>query len=349
METLFRWKGFPTMPGLIVVGTPNRQSPVLVTCNFDLTVRRLVKVLEKGKVDCYVLVAPTKGINVWCAACGHEFTAHSVIAALKLSNVASLVDHRQLVLPQLAAPGVDPAVVLKETGWRARFGPIEAKDIPAYVRGEGEKSEAMRTVRFPVSRRVEMASIYAFMLSVVFGVFGVFIVPHRLLAGLATIWLMSLGAYCILPSLPGKSGYVKLAGFSLLSLAAILGLAFYATGSVLGWPVVLVVAIMVSIALGIDFNGMTPTFPSDLGRVLYKRGRESLPGMMGGHKFQPYGRIHLNTECCTGCGVCIQVCPRNVYEMDSLTQKVGVVRPEDCVNCNACVNRCPVHCLEIMK
>jgi len=55
---------FPVKPGLRRVGNPNRLSPVLVTCNFELTVRKIIRTLECDKVDAWLLVAPTKGINV---------------------------------------------------------------------------------------------------------------------------------------------------------------------------------------------------------------------------------------------------------------------------------------------
>lgn len=59
---------------------------MLVTGNFDLTVRRVVRALD-GKVDCWLLVADSAGINVWCAAGGGYFTADKVIAAVRASGV----------------------------------------------------------------------------------------------------------------------------------------------------------------------------------------------------------------------------------------------------------------------
>jgi len=60
--------------GLYRVGHPDRKSPVLITGNYELTVRRLVRELD-GQVDCWLLVANSRGINVWCAAGGGYFTA----------------------------------------------------------------------------------------------------------------------------------------------------------------------------------------------------------------------------------------------------------------------------------
>lgn len=100
-------------PGLYRVGEPDRKSPVLVTGNFDLTVRRLVRAID-GKVDCWLLVADSAGINVWCAAGGGYFTADNVIAAVRASGVEEVVDHHALILPQLCANGVDGQRIRKE-------------------------------------------------------------------------------------------------------------------------------------------------------------------------------------------------------------------------------------------
>ena len=60
--TLFRLLPLPVEPGLRVFGHPNEKSPVFVTANFDLSVKRLTRYLKD--LDCYLLVAPTGGINV---------------------------------------------------------------------------------------------------------------------------------------------------------------------------------------------------------------------------------------------------------------------------------------------
>ena len=59
IQTLFRLLPFPTRTGLRVIGEPGADAPVFVTCNFDLTVRRVVSALQG--MDCYLLVAPSKG------------------------------------------------------------------------------------------------------------------------------------------------------------------------------------------------------------------------------------------------------------------------------------------------
>lgn len=134
--TFIRWLPLSMEPGLRVFGHPNEKSPVFVTANFHLTLKRVSKYLKN--LDCYLLVAPTRSINVWCAAVGGDFTAHSVISVIKTSGIGEKVTHRKLILPQLSALGVDTALVKKETGWNCKFGPVYSEDISQYI-ADGSK------------------------------------------------------------------------------------------------------------------------------------------------------------------------------------------------------------------
>ncbi len=50
----------------------------------------------------------------------------------------------------------------------------------------------------------------------------------------------------------------------------------------------------------------------------------------------------IDEDKCTACGVCVNVCPQDVY-WGSEKKKMPVVSyPEECWHCNACVLDCPV-------
>ena len=85
VETLLRMFPFPAKTGYQKVGKPNKDSPVLLTCNFHLTILRLKKA-TKG-LNYHLLVANSKGINVWCAATGDHLNNHSVISVIKTSGI----------------------------------------------------------------------------------------------------------------------------------------------------------------------------------------------------------------------------------------------------------------------
>jgi CO dehydrogenase/acetyl-CoA synthase gamma subunit (corrinoid Fe-S protein) len=147
LQTLLRVLPFRAKTGLVKIGNPDRNSPVLLTCNFRLTVERVKHALEG--LDVYFLVANSRGVNVWCAATGGLLTNHDVVSVLKTSGIELLVDHRQLILPQLAATGIEGKIIHKKAGWRVVWGPIDATAIPAFLSSGLVKTAEMRTVSFP--------------------------------------------------------------------------------------------------------------------------------------------------------------------------------------------------------
>ncbi len=57
-------------------------------------------------------------------------------------------------------------------------------------------------------------------------------------------------------------------------------------------------------------------------------------------------RISINQSRCKGCGLCVEVCPKNLISVDQGMNKKGVYpsscsRPENCTGCLLCVTACP--------
>jgi ubiquinone/menaquinone biosynthesis C-methylase UbiE len=207
-------------PGLYAVGSPKSGSPVLVTGNFNLTVRRLVQAID-GRVDAWVLVADSSGINVWCAAGGGYFTAEKIIAAVKSSHLERVVTHHALILPQLCANGVDGWRIRQETGWGVHWGPARARDIPAYLAGRRKKSDLMRWVRFPLKDRLEMVTV-------TLGLYGLLILLPVLIFWRGSFWpvtfsLLGLSYFyaIVLPWLPGRDGLYKSIPLAIIALSAL--------------------------------------------------------------------------------------------------------------------------------
>jgi 2-polyprenyl-3-methyl-5-hydroxy-6-metoxy-1,4-benzoquinol methylase len=207
--------------GLYAVGHPKMNSPVLVTGNFDLTIRRLVSVLD-GKVDVWLLVADSAGINVWCGAGGGYFTAEKIIAAIKSTHLDEVVKHHALILPQLCANGVDGWRIRKETGWGVHWGPVRAADIPAYLAEKRKKTDAMRWVRFPLKDRLEMVTV-------TMGFYGLLILLPVLIFWRHMFWPITASLvglsyfYAIVhPWLPGRDGLYKSIPLTVISLAGLI-------------------------------------------------------------------------------------------------------------------------------
>ena len=43
---------------------------------------------------------------------------------------------------------------------------------------------------------------------------------------------------------------------------------------------------------------------------------------------------------CTGCGICVDVCPLDVFRMDEKGEKAIIKCPEDCMTCYTCELKC---------
>ncbi len=56
--------------------------------------------------------------------------------------------------------------------------------------------------------------------------------------------------------------------------------------------------------------------------------------------------IYLNTEMCTGCGLCVEVCPpRAIHLMASK----AVIEPELCLACGACLEACAIGAITVVE
>jgi hypothetical protein len=144
-------------PGLYALGAPDGGSPVLVSANYKLSFDELRSALT-GR-DLWILVLDTKGINVWCAAGKGTFGTEELAKRIGSSGLSQIVGHRSLILPQLGAPGVAAHKVKKLSGFGVRYGPIKARDLPAYLDAGFKATEAMRLKTFPLKERAVLIPI----------------------------------------------------------------------------------------------------------------------------------------------------------------------------------------------
>jgi len=208
-------------PGVYAVGEPGRESPLLVTGNFELTVRRLVRAIERD-VDAWILVVDSAGINVWCAAGGGFLTADKIIGALHISGLSEYLQHHALILPQLCANGVEGWRIREQTGWGVHWGPARADDIPDYLVRGRKKTDDMRWVQFPLRDRLEMTTVtlgfYALLILIPIAIFwhGIFWPTLIAIAALSLFYAVTL------PWLPGRDGLAKSLPLVLIALVGML-------------------------------------------------------------------------------------------------------------------------------
>ncbi len=145
---------YSVAPGLHRLGKPDQTSPVLVTANYRMTFDLLRSQL--GGLSAWILVLNTHGINVWCAAGKGTFGTDEVVRQIESANLKSLVTHREVILPQLGAPGVAAHEVKKRTGFRVIYGPVYAKDILKFMANGKRATPEMRRVKFGLKNRIAL-------------------------------------------------------------------------------------------------------------------------------------------------------------------------------------------------
>ncbi|NJD01714.1 MAG: acetyl-CoA synthase subunit gamma [Ruminiclostridium sp.] len=133
-------------PGIYAVGTPDKDSPILVTANYKLTFDSLR--MELTELNAWILVLDTNGINVWCAAGKGTFGTKELVSRINKVKLPEIAAHRTLVLPQLGAPGVSAHEVTKVTGFKIIYGPVRANDIKAFINSGMKATDDMRIVKF---------------------------------------------------------------------------------------------------------------------------------------------------------------------------------------------------------
>jgi len=144
-------------PGLYALGTPDSDSPVLVTANYKMSFDRLRSTIA-GK-NIWILVLDTRGINVWCAAGKGTFGTEELVARIGSTRLAEVVSHRKLLLPQLAGPGVAAHEVEKLSGFKVIYGPVEAGDVSAFMERGLKATPEMRRKAFTIWERTVLIPV----------------------------------------------------------------------------------------------------------------------------------------------------------------------------------------------
>ncbi len=348
---LFRLFPCPAPTGLREIGHPGPQSPVLVTCNFDLTIKRLKKALEG--LDVWLLVAQSGGVNVWCAAGGDEFNTHSVVSAIKTSGIGRKVTHRTIILPPLSGPGVSIAAVRKATKWNARWGPVRAEDIRRYIKTGFRRDEGMRRVTYTLTERLDTAlgSLFPFYLlgGALFALFDPSLLVNYLLVATAAFLFFFLA----LDSIPGERGIVK-AGYVALALLVTLAITefYHPNGS--PYRSSLIIAVVMIFVYGSELGGLAPHLPSDLDPFLARLGvgavgNVAFAGTVRTELLNGYRELTYDHEICEGCRNCFEICPQGVWRMGEDSKRAILADRDKCTACRACLLQCQSGAIQAKK
>ncbi len=189
-------------PGLYALGQPHENSPVLVSANYKMSFDSLRGALP-GR-DAWILVLDTKGINVWCAAGKGTFGTGELLRRIETSGLKGIVRHRDLIVPQLGAPGVAAHLIRQHSGFKVHYGPVSAADLPSYLDAGMKATPAMRTKTFTISERVVL-------------------IPIELMAALKTS-LLVIPVMFLISGIGGRDGFmVNLLSDGVFSVMAVFG------------------------------------------------------------------------------------------------------------------------------
>ncbi len=225
-----RWSGwrmkFRVTPGLYAVGNPDSESPVFVTANYKMSFDKLRS--ELGGIDGWIMALDTKGINVWCAAGKGTFGTDEIVKRIEATGLDKVVAKKKLILPQLGAPGVSAHEVKERSGFKVRYGPVKARDIPAFLKAGNKATPEMRRVTFNMRERAVLIpndivqnfkylffTSAAFLLLSGFGP-GIYSLDRIVKYGLPSIIMLFIAYFAgmilpqlLLPYIPGRSFSAK--------------------------------------------------------------------------------------------------------------------------------------------
>ena len=119
--------------GIFEVGTPDENSPVLVTTNFALTYFIVSGEIEASKVSSWLLIKDSEGLSVLTAWAAGKFGGDDVGMFVKKCGIMDKVKHTELIIPGYAA-AIAGDVEEELPGWTITVGPREAAHIAGFLK-----------------------------------------------------------------------------------------------------------------------------------------------------------------------------------------------------------------------
>lgn len=117
--------------GLRTIGTPDENSPVLMTSNFALTYYTVEQDIESTGKPAYLIVVDSEGTAIDSGVAGRKLTAETVADAIKESNVEEKVKHRKLIIPGKAAR--ISGEIEELSNWEVLVGPQDSSGIAKFL------------------------------------------------------------------------------------------------------------------------------------------------------------------------------------------------------------------------
>ncbi len=119
--------------GIYEIGTPDENSPVLVTTNFSLTYFIVSGEIEGSRVPSWLLIMDTEGLSVMTAWAAGKFAGDAVASFIKKSGIEDKVSHKKVIIPGYAA-SITGEMEEDLPDWDIIIGPRDASLIPKFLK-----------------------------------------------------------------------------------------------------------------------------------------------------------------------------------------------------------------------
>ena len=119
--------------GIYEIGSPDENSPVLITTNFSLTYFIVSGEIEGSRVPSWLLIMDTEGLSVMTAWAAGKFSGDAVAMFVKKCGIADKIAHKKIIIPGYAA-AISGEMEEDLPDWDIAIGPRDASLIPKYLK-----------------------------------------------------------------------------------------------------------------------------------------------------------------------------------------------------------------------
>lgn len=119
--------------GIYEIGSPDENSPVLVTTNFSLTYFIVSGEIEGSRVPSWLLIKDTEGLSVMTAWAAGKFAGDDVGMFVKKSGIEDKIAHKKIIIPGYSA-SISGEMEEELPDWEIIIGPRDASLIPKFLK-----------------------------------------------------------------------------------------------------------------------------------------------------------------------------------------------------------------------
>jgi acetyl-CoA decarbonylase/synthase complex subunit gamma len=119
--------------GIYEIGSPDENSPVMITTNFSLTYFIVSGEVEGSRVPSWLLIMDTEGLSVMTAWAAGKFSGDAVAIFVKKCGIADKIAHKKIIIPGYAA-AISGEMEEDLPDWDIMIGPRDASLLPKYLK-----------------------------------------------------------------------------------------------------------------------------------------------------------------------------------------------------------------------